>query len=413
MGRVTLGVSSTGYSCPSREPQNTQTPQARAEPTDQFTGGPRHGGGGRNFAWQSQSALMRADQVLQTNFSEPSRAGGYSVQTGGLVVADSPDANGAADTDPNSPRYQAASQVLQQNARVMSQALARLPPDQQQQYLALNDQLQGDPVAQLAAQSLLLSGKLSQSDARGDTLLGTLSRVAQDDSALAPGVDRAQFLSQLTKEVATPGAINQQNTEDCTCTQASILMDRLDGAEYARLAVEAASPSGTVTWADGSQTTRNGEPADTGQSLPQAYLANVAMQAEEGGSTGATAGGLATLMSKMFNRPMQSDVLDFNDAASSQADLMQKVISATQGGSPVSAGIILTDAQGNPTSTHEVLVNSVGQDGTVQFTNPWGDEEMMSLQDFQARLATVTYDPQSLTYSAGNLYTRQGLPIPG
>jgi hypothetical protein len=304
--------------------------------------------------------------------------------------------------------------ALQQNARVANAVLSRLPADQQAQYQAVNAQLEGDPVAQLAAQSLLLSGKLSQQDAAGGTLLSTLSSVAQDPSSLAPGVDRGQFLAQLTKEVATPGAIDQQNTEDCTATQASILMDRLDGAEYARLAVASASPTGTVTWADGSQSTRQGDPQQgTGQSLPQAYLASVAMQTESGTTDGATAGGLGTLMSKMFNRPMQSDAIDANNPAQSQANLMQTVISATQGGLPVSAGIMLTDDQGNALGLHEVLVNRVGADGTVQYTNPWGDEEVTTLANFQSRLCTVTYDPQSLTYSAGSLYTQQGLPIQG
>jgi hypothetical protein len=411
MGRIRLDIASPGHACLSREPQVAENPQSSAPFTDQFSGFR----GERALAWQSQTALMRAQSVLQSNFSAPSQVGTFQTATGGFVVADSPDTNGAADTDKSSARYQAASMALQQNARVANAVLSRLPADQQAQYQALNAQLDGDPVAQLAAQSLLLSGKLSQEDAAGGTLLSTLSSVAQDPSSLAPGVDRGQFLAQLTKEVATPGAIDQQNTEDCTSTQASILMDRLDGAEYARLAVASASPSGTVTWADGSQTTRQGDPQQgTGQSLPQAYLADVAMQVEQGNATeGATASGLGTLMSKMFNRPMQADAIDPNDPQGSQANLMQTVISATQGGLPVSAGIMLTDDQGNALGLHEVLVNRVGADGTVQYTNPWGDEEVTTLANFQSRLCTVTYDPQSLTYSAGSLYTQQGLPIQG
>ena len=151
---------------------------------------------------------------------------------------------------------------MTQNQGLVNSALAQLGPSAQAQYSQLTSSLQGDPVAQLAGQSLVLSGQMSATDANGGTMLSTLSVVASGQTPLAQGVDPKQFVAQLTKECATPDAINQGNTEDCTSTQANILMDRLDGAEYARLATQAASPSGIVTWADGSSTARSGTPID-------------------------------------------------------------------------------------------------------------------------------------------------------
>ena len=50
--------------------------------------------------------------------------------------------------------------------------------------------------------------------------------------------------------------------------------------------------------------------------------------------------------------------------------------------------------------------------GSVQFTNPWGDDQVMSLQAFQSRVASMSYDPSTVSYSVGQMYAQQGLPIP-
>jgi hypothetical protein len=353
---------------------------------------------------QVQAAVDNATVILNGDQTD---LGATQIGTNGTILSDAADVNGAADTDPSSARYQQAAAAVAQNQGLVANALAQLGPDAQAQYQQLDAQLQGDPVSQLAAQSLLLSGQMAQTDAAGGSLLGTLSNVSSAN--LAQGVDPQAFVRQLTKECATPGAINQGGTEDCTSTQASVLMDRLDPAEYARLATSAASPDGTVTWADGSQTQRQGMPdLSTGQSLPQAFLSNVAQQAEGANAQGADASMLGGLMSKMFNRQYSSQSLDANDVNGSQASMMNIISTSSNNGAPVSAAIELTDSNGNGLGAHEVLVNSVSN-GQVQFTNPWGDEEQMSLADFQARLVSTTYAPSSVYsgMSAGALSLQQ------
>jgi hypothetical protein len=358
----------------------------------------------------AQSALNLASSVLQ---GQSNLVGTVRPGSGGTVISDAVDSNSADDTNAASVRYQSAVSALQQNQPVAQAALAQLSPDQQSQYAALSAGLSGDPVSQLAAQSLLISGGLTSKDGNDQTLLGTLSGVASGSVPLADGVDRTTFAQQLTKECATPGAINQQQTDDCVPTQASILLDRLDPAEYARVATEAASPSGTVTWADGSQSTRPATlPQGTGQSLPQQMLSATAMEAAGGSDLGASPQGVATMMSKMFNANYQVAQVDTSSDAAyrqSQSNMMQTLTNALSSGAPVSASIELTDPQGQVSGEHEVLVNGITSDGQVEYTNPWGNEEVQPLAEFQSRLLSLSYLQQPPpTVSASQLMMQQG-----
>jgi hypothetical protein len=390
-----------------------------------------------------QGAVKTLEGVLQTGGKG---AGGTGATSTSKMLTDAGDSNDPDDTNAGSSRFNLATQALASTQDAETQALATLSqtdPNKAAEYTTLFNQLgssggdNGDPVAQCALREMLITGKLTngKTDAQGGNLLDTLAGVADGSTPLAAAIDakRITFARELVKETATASATDQQNTQICGPDVATLYVDDLDPAEYARLATQAASPDGVVTFADGTTTvTRTGDGSDdgTGRSLPVQLLANVTTQvAGTDPVNGTTPEGLQKLASALLGRTMTLEQIPDNasdaQASALQASWMGKIEASGKNGAPVMAAIGLVDPTTGTVSGHEVKVNGVITDKTtgqeyVEYTNPWGDEEVMAKNDFMAVLGGIIYDPNTVGQTGSQLALAQtgnqiarakGLPI--
>jgi hypothetical protein len=125
-------------------------------------------------------------------------------------------------------------------------------------------------------------------------------------------------------------------------------------------------------------------------------------------------------MSKLFNQPMTLQEATGN---TTQAQLFNNMVaslnaSAASGVNPhISVGIALDpDANGN-VEGHEIAVNGIITDPNtgaqvVEYTNPWGSEELMSAADFTNRMYTLVAPTSTLPSSATSVGASVGFSIP-
>ena len=350
-----------------------------------------------------QAALNTMQPVLSGTSSSSNGA-----IAGANIVEDPNDINGSTSTQSS----QAAALVSANTALVASV----IPAADLANYNAVQSSLSSDPVAQLSLQKMALTGDLfntTTDPTTGATLdtLGQLANIANGTTQLASTVDPTSFLAQTVKEAATPSAANQEQTEDCALDACTTLTDRLTSAEFVRVTAQAASPSGTVTWQNGTSDTRSGAATDNGSgvALPLQFLNNVeAVAAGTDPTSGTSPTGIATLVGKMFNTtvtPAEVDLTSDATISSSQASMMATITSSTSNNAPVLAGIV--DQQGDG---HEVLVNGI-VGGMVEYTNSWGDEETASVADFQANLCTVIAPGEQVAQQASTAQIYAGVSI--
>jgi hypothetical protein len=214
-----------------------------------------------NIDVSSDPAVQTAYNNIDSVLIGGSTANSPPATSSSVVVEDPVDAVSTDDTNPSSARYQTAATYASQNTAVVSEALSSLSPDQQAQYTQTYNALSGDPVAQLALQKMALNGDLTDTtvdptSGQTVTTLSQLDSLANGTTPLdptlgmnAPGATtvnpnaptttaeaRTDYLGQVVKLTATPSASDQEQTETCAPEECTIQQDRLDPAEYVRLA---------------------------------------------------------------------------------------------------------------------------------------------------------------------------------
>ena len=331
---------------------------------------------------------------------------------GSIVVEDAPYVNDSADV--NGKRADEAARQVADNVALEGAALDKLSPKDRARYLAVKNTLleagegrpQGDPVAALALQTLLLEGQLPGDKAIGgkDNLLTTLSKLNRQQ--LAPGLDRQQLLSDVVQEIAVPEAIAQRNRGTCVPTAIEIQLAQTNPAEYVRLISGLASPAGEVTTAGGDVIKREEGVLDDGtpRALTQKLLAPALMELGDGladydnekdqhvggaldGKSGLTAAQADVVLESLYghdfafqNTSSAEEKKAGTDFVLSEANAGREVLVAIRWG----------------TGSHKVLVTgSETRDGVeyVKIINPWGREELIPRADFESRLGNVNYDP--------------------
>ncbi len=345
----------------------------------------------------------------------------YDRETRTWVLLDPQDANNPNDVDPGAKRFAAAEQALAANGGAEATALEALSPDERAQYTALRQQLllpadgrpEGDPVAVLALQKLLLQGKLPGDPALvgGQNLLQSL--YALTSAPLQDGMDRAQMLSDLVQEVATPECINQHGPT-CVATSTEIHLIQHNPAEFVRLFTGLASPEGRVLTAGGDELVRDvprakdqpgtGEPIlrgigggigrlvdgivgpETSDTITQEVMGAALTEFANGdadytGRTGLSGEEADKLAESLWGQPFE-----LQEFEGTEADLpaRQALLEAARSGESFFVGIRLPDGGG-----HKILVTGVMErDGEtfVTYVNPWGRVEAMPADRF---LATV------------------------
>lgn len=352
-------------------------------------------------------AIARARELLEGKPMD--RQDGTSV-----VVEDAPYVNDERDL--NGKRADAALTQLSDNAQLEAEALATLSPKDRARYLAVKDTLlegsdgkpNGDPVAALALQTMLLEGKLPGEKALGgkDTLLGGLAKLTKQD--LADGVDRQQLLADLVQEVAVPEAVAQRNRGTCVPTSIEIQLIQQNPAEYVRLVSGLASPSGEVTTRGGDVLKREDGVLTDGtlRSLPQKLLAPALMELGDGvadydnaddkhhgggidGQTGLTAAQADVVLESLYGHDFAFQTTSSAEEKKAGTDFVLDELAA---GRSVLVGLKWGDGG------HKVLVTGTEtRDGVeyVKIINPWGREELIPRDDFEARLRNVNYDPNA------------------
>jgi hypothetical protein len=354
----------------------------------------------RSQALKEMDALLGGEPT-----SEPSEGGAE-------VTRDGVDVNSWRDTAPGHPRYEAATTQLKANEGLEQQQLGRLSPEQREGYLQVKAQLMavngsGDPVAALALQKLLFTGKLtdSQSLKGGTNVIDGLTRLTT--APLAEGLDRGQLLSDLVQELATPATIGQGDKGTCTVTSASIQLARKNPAEYVRLVTGLASPAGIVATASGTVLRREADSAaETGhRSEVQKLLAPALMEIAnprldyrndpKDGHYRGDKHKYRGLGPKELNRVLEAlNGANFEKHhvgglfGQSRKNAWKEMVGQLNQGKDVLAGLKWGDGG------HEVLVtgteNINGKD-YVRYINPWGREERISKDDFLDRLKDYHY----------------------
>ncbi|MBM3258938.1 MAG: hypothetical protein FJY99_04235 [Candidatus Sericytochromatia bacterium] len=296
------------------------------------------------------------------------------------------------------------------NAAAETRALEALSPADRAAYQRLARGVAGDAAARLALQVLLLCDRLPGQPAErgGPDALEGLDRLL-GAAPLAEGIDRKALVGQLVREMAAPAAISQKGKGTCTVTSLQIFMADRRPAEYVRIVTRLASPDGKAVLSDGSTVLREpGTAGDDGskRSIPSRLWQPAMMERAndrdydnaadnfdgDDDRRGLNVGDIGNVFRAVTgDRVLSRSVKGF--AWKSKERLWEKLIgdSLTRGDA-VLVGLQWTsvDAKSGKerTSGHKVLVTGFDDD-VVHFTNPWGQEEVMSRRDFTQRLKDI------------------------
>ncbi|MFY0569898.1 hypothetical protein ACN28E_39550 [Archangium lansingense] len=362
----------------------------------------------------TEDALAEMDSL----FLGPETNG--SSEGGATVVRDAPNVNDRRDTGgglggidlggvlgkgKTPSRKEASEAQLEANAALEQEQLAKMSPEDRARYEAVKQSCldAGDPVAALSLQKLLFEGKLPGEEALvgGGTLLEQLATAADPNTPMVEGLDRGAFLCDLVQELATPSAINQGSVGTCAPTTIAIDLAMQNPAEYARIALGLASPSGEVELAGGQTLEREaGTVLDDGKgrSNVQRLMGSAFMEMANGdrnyiNSTeqgdGAWSNDLDVLYEAVWGRTMSDKRLLTAEQRAGAMDIIDTQLAA---GRNVPVAVSWGDGY------HKLLVTGTetidGQE-YIKYINPWGREERMPREEFEARLADINYDPRA------------------
>lgn len=315
-------------------------------------------------------------------------------------------------------------QQVRANAPVVAERLQGLKPEERAAYTAIAQRVRDkDLFADLALQMLLLaepSALLAPAQNHaGETLLQALDRLIRPDTALHDKIDRAELVSHLLREVAMPASINQAQWGTCTVTTIQILTAKEDPAEFVRIVGGLASPEGHVTLRSGQEiqrvagtesgvirTVKSGaqELALTDdRSIPTRLWANALM--EFGNGDGATydpvrdqhsntnRSGLTSSQTERVLDAVSGD--DHTGAWGPGSSLIERIRQSLGRGEPVPIALDwgASDTASQVHSSHQILITRM-DDTRVYYDNPWGQEEHMAIDQFQARLQHALFAPE-------------------
>ncbi|MBE2252944.1 MAG: hypothetical protein IAE78_25650 [Myxococcus sp.] len=333
----------------------------------------------------------------------------------GIITNDAPNVNDPRDV--SGERARDAKAQLLDNSRLEGDALMGLSPRDRERYQTVKASLleptpgkpDGDPVAALALQTMLLEGSLPGERAGGgrDTLLGGLAKLATQE--VGAGIDRQQLLSDVVQEVASPMAINQSTKGTCVPTSIQMQLIQNNPAEYVRLVSGLASPAGEVTTAGGDvlKVEPDALTDATGRSVSQRLLAPALMELgngradydntddkHTGGDPGSNEIGLTPSQADRVLESLYGRDFAFSrtGSAAEKAAGTQMVMDELAAGRSVLVGLDWTGGG------HKVLVTGTEtRDGQEYLTimNPWGRQESILRSEFEERLRNVNYDPNA------------------
>jgi hypothetical protein len=334
---------------------------------------------------------------------------------GSTVVLDSENANSADDVNQNSKRFQDATGLVKANTLLETEALKKLSAAEQNQYKTVRAQLNADPVAQLALQTMLLEGKLPGAKELGgdkkDTTLSNLNVLATQE--LAPGIDRAQLVADVTQELAVPEGISQGYKGTCAPTTLEIQLAQNNPAEYVRLITGLSSKEGTIVTVRGDTLKREDDwnhASGTDRTLSQQLLAPALMELANGtdnydnsedenqrnyrlfsigDGSGLSVEQVDRALESLYGKDFTFSNVNSDKDRKGAMDLLQ---------AETKAGRSVTVALDWGKGSHKVLVTGFEMRGGVEhvrYINPWGQVEVLPRKEFETRLKNLNYDPNA------------------
>lgn len=415
MSTISRTLENRRTTAPTRPPEprtiENRTPPKATRDQYQAPQTPRVSLDGTRPAGAKDEAIARARALLETGRVPNTTA---TIENG-IITNDAPNVNDPRDV--SGERARDAKAQLLDNSRLEGDALMGLSPRDRERYQTVKASLleptpgkpDGDPVAALALQTMLLEGSLPGERAGGgrDTLLGGLAKLATQE--VGAGIDRQQLLSDVVQEVASPMAINQSTKGTCVPTSIQMQLIQNNPAEYVRLVSGLASPAGEVTTAGGDvlKVEPDALTDATGRSVSQRLLAPALMELgngradydnaddkHTGGDPGSNELGLTPSQADRVLESLYGRDFAFSStgSAAEKAAGTQMVMDELAAGRSVLVGL---DWIGGG---HKVLVTGTEtRDGQEYLTimNPWGRQESILRSEFEERLRNVNYDPNA------------------
>lgn len=289
-------------------------------------------------------------------------------------------------------------------------ALAKLSSQDQAAYQKVADRLSNDTIARQTLQQMLLDGKLpgGKDLVGGKTLLENLAALSQQ--SVASGIDQKELVADLVQEIADPSCIDQQLRNTCGATTAQILIARQNPSEYARIVAGLASPEGQVKIKSGATLKRDPDwsAADGGRTISSQLIQPAFMDHSNGGLFDYTnakdgrkvgpwsvPGMLPNEMVKVLQDVTGKnydhfEAVSLNPLDSLQFGLCVGKLKKAAPGKEVPIMVNYADEK-NALVPHWLLVTGV-KDGKVNYINPWGREESMSVDELRRHL--IAYVPE-------------------
>lgn len=289
-------------------------------------------------------------------------------------------------------------------------ALSKLSTEDQAAYQKVANRISNDTRARQTLQQMLLDGKLpgEKDPVGGQTLLENLEAISEQ--SVASGIDQGALVADLVQEIADPSCIDQQLYNTCGATTAQIVIARQNPSEYARIVAGLASPEGQVKIKSGATLKRDPDwsAADGGRTLSSQLIQPAFMDHSNGGIFDYTnakdgrklgpwsvPGMLPNEMAKVLHDVTGKsydhlEVVSLNPLDSLKFGLCVDKLKKAAPGKEVPIMVNYAD-QESAVVPHWLLVTGV-KDGKVNYINPWGREESMSVNELRRHL--IAYVPE-------------------
>ncbi len=242
---------------------------------------------------------------------------------------------------------------------------------------------------------LQADGKLTPEVMAGFTQLAT--------QPLAPGIDRADLIATALRQLADPSSVNQGDKFTCAPAVVQTMVAKDNPAEYLRLVAGLASPEGTVTLQNGATLTRDANwLSDPTRSVIDNLMQPALMQLASGSYDSATDSRKTATGTGQGLYAAEQDKLiaavtgrKSTSVSGSGPEVIGQLGKATAAGQNVPAIITYQGANGE-LKGHAVLVESV-KNGKVTYLDPKAGRKTVSLEEFQAKLQSVSLPDELVT----------------
>ncbi|GEM_PF-3616476 len=213
---------------------------------------------------------------------------------------------------------------------------------------------------------------------------------------LAAGIDRGDLIATALRQLSDPSTVNQGDKFTCAPAVVQMMVAEENPSEYLRLISGLASPEGKVTLQNGATIARDANwQSDPTRSVIDNLMQPALMQYATGSydsltdaRSTATGSGQGLYASEQDKLIAAVTGRDNTSILGSGPEVIGQLEKATAAGEPVPAIIKYKDENGQ-IKGHAVLVEIV-KNGQVTYLDPKAGRKTVSLEEFQAKLQSVS-----------------------